>query len=274
MKLTTKQLKQIIKEELHKILSESDDYTQTIIDLANIDEESFKSAMGLLESLEGVLPQEQYESTVKTLLDIAKSKGYYQGLIDIGYLKLGADGVPLQYKFDKFFGNHIFEISDIDLWTKFGEWEGVDEALSSVGLTYALDPFAKFYLGTTAELYNRGIKEAEKIGFVNTPLSTGVETEDNEITMNFYGAHSRHALRSRWAFGRNDFAIIRVGPDIWNIDEEGMQLKKDSLGQASWHYIVNKDRGIVDRGSVGDDEVKKTILKFYPDLEKVLRQYK
>ena len=131
--------------------------------------------------------------------------------------------------------------------------------------------------GTGSNCTQTAIKtslEAEKIGFVNTPLSTGVETGDNEITMNFYGANSRHALRSRWAFGRNDFALIRVGPDIWNIDEEGMQLKKDSLGQASWDYIVNKDRGIVDRGSVGDDEVKKTILKFYPDLEKVLRQYK
>ena len=76
MNLTVKQLRQIIKEELRKVLSESKDYAQTIIDLANVDEENFNSALGLLESIEGMIPQEEYDSTVRAVMEIAKNKKY------------------------------------------------------------------------------------------------------------------------------------------------------------------------------------------------------
>jgi hypothetical protein len=279
LNLTAKQLRQIIKEELQKVLSESEDYAQTIIDLANVDEENFNSALGLLESIEGMIPQEEYDSTVRAVMEIAKNKKYYQAILDMLFSKNYDKPSPIKYKLDKWWGNHKIELDmdDYDTFDDAGGWDGdirkgqkrpgIIPMLAELGIPVAVDP-PSFYIGESAEVFNKGAEAAKKVGFFPTYLHIGVETEDDEFTLDWYGRGIK--IGSRWSFGSNNFARIVVGPDVWKLRELGGIEFKKPINQSSWKYVIYKDLGIAERGSIEDAKVKEMILEHYPDLEHAL----
>jgi hypothetical protein len=281
MNLTTKQLKQIIKEEFQEVLRESEGYAQKIIDLASADEESFKSAMHLLESIESMMSQEEYDFTVRGVMEVAKNKKYYQAILDMLFSKNYDKPSPIRYKLDKWWGNHKIELDmdDYDTFDDAGGWvgdtdrkgqeqPGIIPMLAELGIPVAVDP-PSFYIGESAEVFNKGAEAAKKVGFFPTYLSIGVETEDDEFTLDWYGRDTAK-IGSRWSFGGNNFARIVVGPDVWKLRELGGLEFKKPINQSSWKYVIYKDLGIAERGSIEDAKVKEMILEHYPDLERAL----